>query len=195
MDKALHYLALASALWHWFASDAAPYLMATAIPSVITALSASPKAAGAVAFLQKAIRFLGVLTHHDEPGTLKAPLGLGAVYRSLKAALKNAGPAVALFVASVLAAGGCNYAAWSAAHPRAAAALDCVKAYAPAILADVVGALAGGSPDWSTLGRLEAVHGIDAVKCAALKAMEPTAGGAVNPNVARNARAYLDARP
>lgn len=198
MDKALHALAVAYALWQWFAADAAPYLIAVAIPSLIAGLSASPKTGGIVAFLKSASRFLGVLTHADEPGTLKAPLGLGAIWKAFKAAAKGAAP-LALVLILVASATGCaSYDAWLAKHPKSAGVLDCGKdwivATLPTVLSDVTSALSGSSPDWVALGKLEVQDGIAAVKCAALKLMQPTAGGASNPNVSKNAAAYL-ARP
>lgn len=44
------------------------------LPSLVTALTRYPKAAGALAVAQGVLDRLSVLTHHDAPGTLKLPL-------------------------------------------------------------------------------------------------------------------------
>lgn len=45
-----------------------------ALASVITALTPTPKDDSVVAWIQALLGRLGVLTHRDAPGTLKAPL-------------------------------------------------------------------------------------------------------------------------
>lgn len=212
MDKFMHALAVAKALYAWFAAQAAPWLLAVAFPSVLAALANKPKAAGFVSFLLKASRFIGVLTHNDEPGTLKAPLGLGTIYSGLKSALKGKAPAaLALVLAgSVLVAGCAKFYAWETKHPTATKVLDCTKDVItqalPAVMADVFEALSGAQPDWGALGNLEESHGADLVGCAvqqvlanAQEAAAPDAGTSaathgMASHVASNAHSYLKAR-
>ena len=44
------------------------------LPSIVTALSAYPKAQGFLGSVSGILDRLSVLTHHNAPGTLKAPL-------------------------------------------------------------------------------------------------------------------------
>src|SRR5712664_4374697 len=46
------------------------------LPSVITGLTPYPKAKGVIPFLQLLLNIVSILTHHDSPGTFKAPLTL-----------------------------------------------------------------------------------------------------------------------
>lgn len=109
-------------------------------------------------------------------------------------AAKAAGGAMALFLG--LSLGGC---AWLQAHPAVAGALNCAEEAIvqsiPGILGDVGQALSGSSPDWKALGGLEASKGIDVVICAAEKLLGGAIPGAApNPQIHKNARAYLDSR-
>lgn len=207
MDKAI-------ALFVAFSKTIAPYLVTIAIPSLIAALANKPKAAGFSAGLLKFARMLGVLTHSDEPGTLKAPLGLDVIVKGAWSAGKaflsafKGGPAIALVLIAALACNGCAaFQKWEADNPKSARALKCgedaVIAGVETILPDVLIALAGGSPNWNALGSLEAAHGIDAVGCAVQQVMAqaeqsaPGAGGAVigmRARVSANAHAYLKDR-
>lgn len=54
-----------------------PILIAL-LPSVITALTPYPQAAGVVRYLKLGLNLLSLLTHYDSPGTLKAPLTVSA---------------------------------------------------------------------------------------------------------------------
>lgn len=100
-------------------------------------------------------------------------------------------------IAVLLALPGC---AWLQAHPGVNGALNCgenaIVSAIPSVLANVVAALAGGSPDWASLGQLELKNTPDLIKCAAQSLVDPpkAAGVKSNPNVARNARAYLAGR-
>jgi hypothetical protein len=66
MDKA-------QAAWHYF-QLIAPWLVVSFIPSLITGLSAYPKAAGVVSALRKVLQVLSFVTHADQAGTFKLPL-------------------------------------------------------------------------------------------------------------------------
>lgn len=116
--------------------------------------------------------------------------GFSVVKKLFAGASAKAGAAAALALFMTLP--GC---AWLKQHPGVAGALDCglkqVEAAIPGILSNVASALAGGSPDWKSLGMLEAAHGIDTVECAAMKLLSPPAGAAANPNIVKNAKAYL----
>jgi hypothetical protein len=206
MDKAI-------ALFVAFSKTIAPYLVAIAIPSLVAALANKPKYSGVASFLVKLARVLGVLTHNDEPGTLKAPLGLDVVAKGAWSAGKaflaafKAGPAVALILAVALTSSGCAaFQRWEANNPKSARALKCgedaVIAGVETVLPDVLMALAGGSPNWGALGSLEAAHGVDAVGCAVQQVMaqaEQSSGASaavtgMRARVSTNAHAYLKAR-
>ncbi len=209
MDKFTHALVVAKSLYFWFCGQAAPYLVGVAIPSAIAALSKVPKSDGFIAFLLKASRFLGVLTFSNEPGTVKAPLGLGKVVDGLKAAAKG-NPALALVLVGLTAFSGCAaYAAFRNNHPTVAKVLDCtsnaVLSSLPAIAGDILAALTGSQPDWSALTALEEKHGMDAVGCAVVAVMGQAKelgsedGGTMAMShmasrVALNAAEYLKAR-
>lgn len=211
----LAFLAVAKVAFAAFSAYVAPYLVGILIPSIVVALTNKPKAAGVVAFLLKVSRFVAILTHTDEPGTIKAPFGLGTIakgaveaFKAFRAAVKSApkGPALALFLIASLCVSGC---AWLAKHPTLQHVLSCgeqvIVETLPQILGDVASALSGQSTDWAALGKLEAQHGVGAVGCAVAKVMaqaEATSadGGAgaeavaKSAHVSANAHAYMKAR-
>lgn len=61
-------------LYSIFVSTIAPFLLVTAIPSLLVALTPYPKAGGFLKALSVFAQLLSILTHRDSPGTLKMPL-------------------------------------------------------------------------------------------------------------------------
>jgi len=66
MDKLVH-------LYSVFVATVAPFMLVTAIPSLVVALTPYPKAKGFLRALSYVAQFLSFLTHRDSPGTLKLP--------------------------------------------------------------------------------------------------------------------------
>lgn len=96
-----------------------------------------------------------------------------------------------------------NSCAWLKANQVAQKTLNCatqgVENALPGVLAEVLQALIGASPDWTALGNLEAKNGIDVVACAvqsifgqALAA--PTQSDKLVIMIKNNAQTYLKAR-
>jgi hypothetical protein len=67
-------LAKAQADLHWFLLNVAPWLIASAIPSLIAGLSKSPRYVGLVSYLKVTMQVLGWAAHKDAEGTFKLPL-------------------------------------------------------------------------------------------------------------------------
>lgn len=117
--------------------------------------------------------------------TLAKKAGFGDI---LTAAGRRIGLVAVLVLAT--ASGGC---AWLQAHPKILAGLECAQGVAIEVVTALAAALLGPA-DWAQVGLLEAKYGLDAVVCAAQKLAAPPVGAAVNPDVVKNARAYLALR-
>lgn len=151
-----------------------PWITAALIPTIITGLSISPKTAVEAAWVQKiwdyfkkAMNFLSVLTHKDEPGTFQLPLKLGGLLK------KGGGPTAML--ALVILANSVNCSVMkSAGSETKTIAIDCTKeeiaSKAAGILPIVLAAITGDSTWVAQLNDLGKKAGQEVLACALAEA-------------------------
>jgi len=81
-----------------------------ALPTIITALSNYPKAAGLEAVLKTILNILSIATHNDSPGTLKLPGTMSKPPAGQTATLSvGNGAKVAIIIAMLLPSTGCTF--------------------------------------------------------------------------------------
>lgn len=169
--------------WVWFATYVLPWLVSSALPSIITGLRNEPQVAG---IMSKILFFMSFLTYKDQPGTFQNPPVMGMMKRQGKKAM-----ALAL---AVTTASSCAY---FKAHPKVLnCATDAVAQALPGVIGAVVEALQPNEgPDWSALAVLEGKYGLDMIICAVQALMPDAEKHAAHSTqaaaVARNGRKYL----
>lgn len=176
----------------------APWLVLAGLPSIITALTAYPKAGGVVKVLKTVLNVLSVLTHHDSPGTMKSPLTMSKPPTDVATSLVVNRVALLLpfFIPLLFLHTGCGTLSLST-RAFGTAYGQCMKdkglAVVPAVEQAGLSILAGGTSQQGVVDDLEALAGratVDGVTCLVSSWLSQR-GTALNPSGVAGGNEFL----